>query len=106
MAVFHVEIVMGHIKTSTGQRASHMLGSSTGTNPNRSALNPSSVVWSMMAFQRKKPAAIGQGPVSGIHQTRTGNVDRESAERQIKFDGYRVQAHLRCRGQSFYMARQ
>jgi hypothetical protein len=34
-----------------------------------------------MAFQRKKPAAIGV-KVSGIHRTCTGNVDRESAERR------------------------
>src|SRR6202158_4408828 len=54
-----------------------------------------------MAFQRTKPAVIGvKAPYPGLHRARAGNLNDKvpSGERwihEIKFDGYRVQVHLR-----------
>jgi bifunctional non-homologous end joining protein LigD len=65
-------------------------------------LNPISVAWSfIVAFQRKKPAAIGvRAPYPGFIEPELATTADKvpSGERwlhEIKFDGYRVQVHLR-----------
>jgi bifunctional non-homologous end joining protein LigD len=64
-------------------------------------LNPGSVAWSsLVAFQRRKPAAVGvKAPFPGfIEPVLASSIDKvPSGERwihEIKFDGYRVQLHL------------
>jgi bifunctional non-homologous end joining protein LigD len=64
-------------------------------------LNPSFVAWSfLVAFQRRKPAAIGvKAPFPGfVEPALATSIEKvPSGERwihEIKFDGYRVQVHL------------
>ena len=71
-------------------------------------LNPRSVAWSVfVAFQREKPAAIGvKAPYPGfIEPELATSVDKvPSGTRwlhEIKFDGYRVQVHLRDAARGF-----